>query len=75
MVEGFCGVQTPGLPFHISLGCFSLDKEAKVVKLVNRDESEDNDGMKLPEDELSRIAGGLRELKENELIQSMPLGV
>ena len=28
---GFTGVQTPGLPFHISMGCFSLDKEAAVV--------------------------------------------
>ena len=33
--EGFCGVQTPGLPFHISLGCFSLDKEAEVVNEMN----------------------------------------
>ena len=29
--EGFTGVQTPDLPFHISLGCFSLDKEPEVV--------------------------------------------
>ena len=28
---GFTGVQTPGLPFHISMGCFSLDKETAVV--------------------------------------------
>lgn len=27
----FIGVQTPGLPFHISMGCFSPDKEAAVV--------------------------------------------
>lgn len=30
--KGFIGVQTPNLPFHISLGCFSLDKEDEVVK-------------------------------------------
>ena len=29
---GFTGVQTPGLPFHVSMGCFSLDKEEDVVK-------------------------------------------
>ena len=29
--KGFKGVQTPGLPFHISLACFSLDKETEVV--------------------------------------------
>ena len=29
--EGFTGVQTPDLPFHISLGCFSLEKESDVV--------------------------------------------
>lgn len=29
--EGFTGVQTPNLPFHITLGCFSLDKEKEVV--------------------------------------------
>ena len=33
--EGFCGEQTPGLPFHISLATFSLDKEAEVVKEMN----------------------------------------
>ncbi len=32
---GFNGVQTPNLPFHISLGCFSLDKEAEVVNEMN----------------------------------------
>ena len=32
---GFSGEQTPGLPFHISLACFSLDKEAEVVKEIN----------------------------------------
>ena len=30
--EGFVGEQTPGLPFHISLGSFSLDKEQEVIK-------------------------------------------
>lgn len=29
---GFTGQQTPGLPFHISLACFPLDKEAEAVK-------------------------------------------
>lgn len=29
---GFTGVQTPNLPFHISLASFSLDKEQEVVK-------------------------------------------
>ncbi len=29
--EGFIGEQTPGLPFHISLAGFSLDREAEVV--------------------------------------------
>lgn len=29
--KGFTGVQTPNLPFHISLGCFSLDKESEVI--------------------------------------------
>ena len=29
--EGFVGKQTPGLPFHISLAGFSLDKEAEAV--------------------------------------------
>lgn len=29
--EGFNGVQTPDLPFHISLATFSLDNEAEVV--------------------------------------------
>ena len=31
LAEGFTGVQTPDLPFHISLGCFSLEKESDVV--------------------------------------------
>ena len=29
--EGFTGVQTPGLPFHISLATFSLEDESKVL--------------------------------------------
>ena len=32
---GFIGLQTPGLPFHISMGCFSLDKEAAVINEMN----------------------------------------
>lgn len=31
---GFTGVQTPGLPFHISLGTFALDKEHEVVEEI-----------------------------------------
>ena len=34
--EGFSGKQTPGLPFHISLASFSLDKEAQVVNEMNK---------------------------------------
>ena len=30
---GFSGVQMPGLPFHISMGSFSLDKEADLLNL------------------------------------------
>ena len=33
---GFKGVQTPGLPFHISLGTFSLDEEKAVVEEMQR---------------------------------------
>ena len=29
---GFTGEQTPGLPFHISLACFALDREAEAVR-------------------------------------------
>ena len=32
---GFTGVQTPDIPYHISLACFSLDKEAEVVREMN----------------------------------------
>ena len=36
--EGFIGKQTKGLPFHISLGTFALDKEQAVIqemKMIN----------------------------------------
>ena len=33
---GFNGVQTPGLPFHVSLATFSLDKEAEVVEEMKK---------------------------------------
>lgn len=33
--EGFVGKQTPNLPFHISLACFSLDKESEAVSEMN----------------------------------------
>ena len=33
---GFIGTQTPGLPFHISLETFSLDKEQEVVYEMQR---------------------------------------
>lgn len=33
---GFKGVQTPGLPFHISLATFSLDEEKAVVEEMQR---------------------------------------
>jgi len=33
---GFSGVQTPGLPFHISMGTFDLEKEAEVVENMKR---------------------------------------
>ena len=31
---GFFGVQTPGLPFHISMATFPLDKEEKAISLM-----------------------------------------
>ena len=34
--KGFIGKQTMGLPFHISLGTFALDKEQAVVQEMNR---------------------------------------
>lgn len=34
--SGFVGVQTPGLPFHISMATFSLDKEQEVVEEMQR---------------------------------------
>jgi len=33
---GFIGTQTPGLPFHISLATFSLDREKEVVDEMQR---------------------------------------
>lgn len=33
---GFTGTQTPGLPYHISLASFPLDKEQEVVALVKK---------------------------------------
>lgn len=33
---GFTGVQTPGLPFHISIGTFALNKENEVVEEMKR---------------------------------------
>ena len=33
---GFVGKQTPGLPFHISLATFSLDKEQEVICEMQR---------------------------------------
>ena len=33
---GFTGVQTPGLPFHISLATFSLNDEGKAIEEMHR---------------------------------------
>lgn len=33
---GFAGTQTPGLPYHISLATFSLEKEQEVVSLMQK---------------------------------------
>ena len=33
---GFTGTQTPGLPFHISLAMFPLEKEQEAVELTKR---------------------------------------
>lgn len=33
---GFTGTQTPGLPYHISLETFSLDKEQEAVELTRK---------------------------------------
>lgn len=33
---GFIGTQTPGLPYHISLATFSLDKEQQVIREMQR---------------------------------------
>lgn len=34
--EGFTGMQTPGLPYHISLATFPLDKEQEAVELMRK---------------------------------------
>lgn len=34
--NGFNGKQTKGLPYHISIATFSIDKEKDVIKLMNR---------------------------------------
>lgn len=34
--SGFAGIQTPGLPFHISLATFSLDKEQDVISEMQK---------------------------------------
>ena len=34
--SGFVGMQTPGLPFHISLATFSLDEEQEVIEEMQR---------------------------------------
>ena len=34
--KGFIGAQTPGLPYHISLGTFALDKEEAVIGEMHR---------------------------------------
>lgn len=34
--QGFTGVQTQNLPFHISMGSFSLDKESEVVEEMKK---------------------------------------
>lgn len=34
--EGFIGKQTPGLPFHISLATFPLDKEQEAVEIMQK---------------------------------------
>lgn len=34
--EGIIGKQTKGLPFHISLGTFALDKEQAVIQEMKR---------------------------------------
>lgn len=33
---GFTGTQTPGLPYHISLGVFPLDKEEYAVEIMEK---------------------------------------
>lgn len=38
--SGFTGTQTPGLPYHISLASFSLDKEQKAVEIMRKTAAE-----------------------------------
>ena len=33
---GFTGIQTPGLPFHISLATFPLEQESKAIELAEK---------------------------------------
>lgn len=33
---GFTGIQKPNLPFHISMACFSLDKETEVIEEMKK---------------------------------------
>lgn len=33
---GFTGIQTPGLPFHISLAAFPLEQEQKAIELTEK---------------------------------------
>ena len=37
---GFTGTQTPGLPFHISLASFPLDKEQEAIEICRKTASE-----------------------------------
>ena len=37
---GFTGVQTPGLPYHISLATFPLDKEEEAIEVCKKAASE-----------------------------------
>lgn len=36
---GFTGVQTPNLPFHISMATFSLDKESAIINEMDKPET------------------------------------
>ena len=39
-LAGFTGKQTPGLPHHISMSTYTLDKEAEAVELMRKAASE-----------------------------------